>query len=419
MADRRPGRRWRRLLLRGLLLLVLLAGAGVASAWASFGGSATGARLDRITQSPQWRDGMFQNPQAMWNDVTGALTGFMRAPDNTAPDSGAVHVAHPSPSSLRTAPATGLRVTWFGHSAMLVEIDGVRVLTDPVWSERPSPVSWAGPARWFPPLIPLDSLPQVDAVLISHDHYDHLDRGTIEAMRPWTTRFIVPLGVGAHLEAWGIPSSRITELDWWQQVAIGAVTIVATPARHASGRISPQAGQTLWAGYALLGPQRRAFYSGDTGLHDTLAEVGRRFGPFDVAMVESGQYDAAWPDWHLGPEQAVEASRLVQARAMIPVHWALFKLASHGWTEPVERVLAAGQCLGMPIITPRPGESVEPMSLAGVRSDRWWPVITWKRASEAPVIATRDGDPAHRVTPLTCVTPSPDSLAVRDSRPAR
>ncbi|MCC7054378.1 MAG: MBL fold metallo-hydrolase [Gemmatimonadaceae bacterium] len=356
-----------------------------------------------MTQSPQWHDGRFHNPGPMWNDMGGAISRLLDPPPATVPDSAGVPVVHPTRSSLLAVPASGLRVTWFGHSSSLIEIDGVRLLTDPIWSTRPSPVTWAGPQRWFPPVIALDSLPPIDAVLISHDHYDHLDRATIQAMRGWTTMFIVPLGIGAHLESWGIPPARIVELDWWQPVRVGALEIVATPARHASGRLSPQSDQTLWAGYAILGPAHRAFYSGDTGLHETLGEIGTRYGPFDVALIESGQYDAAWPDWHLGPEQAVEASRRVRAKAMIPVHWALFKLASHGWTEPAERVLAAGRCLGVAIITPRPGASVEPASLAGDDAERWWPTLPWSTASQAPVIATRRGDPADRVPPAPCV----------------
>jgi L-ascorbate metabolism protein UlaG (beta-lactamase superfamily) len=172
----------------------------------------------------------------------------------------------------------------------------------------------------------LSELPRIDVVLISHDHYDHLDRPTIAAMANGDAMFVVPLGVGAHLERWGIPPARIVELDWWQSTRVGSLEIIATPARHVSGRISPQSDGTLWAGYALLGAQHRVWYSGDTGFHSALEEIGQRFGPFDVTLVEAGQYDADWPDWHLGPEQAVEAHRLVRGKRMIPVHWGLLKL---------------------------------------------------------------------------------------------
>ena len=212
--------------------------------------------------------------------------------------------------------------------------------------------------------------------------------------------FVVPLGVGAHLERWGVPPAHIVELDWWQSTRVGSLEIIATPARHASGRISGQSDNTLWAGYALLGAQHRVWYSGDTGFHSSLAEIGRRFGPFDVTLIEAGQYDADWPDWHLGPEQAVEAHLLVRGKRMIPVHWGLLNLAHHSWTEPVERVLAAATCRNVEVLVPRPGESIEPTSASS--NSRWWPTIPWRPANEAPIVATRDGVVAHRYEFLPC-----------------
>jgi L-ascorbate metabolism protein UlaG (beta-lactamase superfamily) len=237
-------------------------------------------------------------------------------------------------------------------------------------------------------------------VLISHDHYDHLDRGAIVAMKAWSTKFVVPLGIGAHLSRWGIPPDRIIELDWWQSAHVGSLEIVATPSRHSSGRVSPNSDQTLWAGYALIGARHRAWYSGDTSFHAALAQIGERFGPFDVTLIESGQYDANWPDNHLGPEQAVEAHLRVRGRTMIPVHWALIKLANHGWTEPVERVLAAARCRNIDVLTPRPGESVEPTEHP--RIAQWWPRLPWQSAAENPIVSTNSGNPADRVSISPC-----------------
>ena len=367
----------------------------------SFGEHASGERLAGMQRSPEWHGDQFQNPQPMWSDMHDALLHALAGGPDVEPTA-PVPVVRTDPAALAVAPASGLRVTWFGHSSMLIEIDGVRLLTDPIWSERASPVEWIGPRRWYPPTIALDRLPPVDAVLISHDHYDHLDWATVVAMRAWKNVFVVPLGVGAHLQRWGIPPERIVELDWWQSTRVGALALTLVPARHASGRLSARSDLTLWGGFALVGQQHRVYYSGDTGLFDAIGEIGRRFGPFDVAMIEAGQYDADWPDWHLGPEQSVLSALRVRAKALIPVHWGLFRLAHHGWTEPVERVLAAARCTDLPVITPRPGQSIEPTALKPGDSTRWWPDARWATAAQKPIVATTDGVDAHRVALPAC-----------------
>lgn len=283
---------------------------------------------------------------------------------------------------------------------MLLEVDGSRVLIDPIWGERASPLSWVGPRRWYAPLIALNDLGPIDLVLISHDHYDHLDFATIQAMRTWKTAFIVPLGVGSRLANWGIARNRITELDWWQGAQLGPLTLVATPARHASGRISTKSDHTLWAGWSILGPQHRVWYSGDTGFHNDFAKIGQLHGPFDLTLIEAGQYDPRWPDTHMGPEQAVEAHLSVRGRVMMPVHWGLLKLANHSWTEPAERVLAAARCHNVQVLIPQPGQSVEPGSAV---SSRWWPELPWQSAAEAPIVSTKNGIPTDRFIPQPCI----------------
>jgi L-ascorbate metabolism protein UlaG (beta-lactamase superfamily) len=265
---------------------------------------------------------------------------------------------------------TGLRVTWFGHSSSLVEIDGARILIDPMWGERASPVPRVGPRRWYAPPIALADLPPVDAVVLSHDHYDHLDRGTIAAIRHWPSRFIVPLGLGARLVRWGVAAEQITELDWWERTTVGAIDVVATPARHASGRALLDRDRTLWCGYALVGPSHRVYYSGDSGPFDALADIGPRLGPFDLTLIQAGAYNTSWPDWHLDPEDAVRLHQSVGGRVMLPVHWGLFNLAFHGWSEPIERVLAAASASGITVATPRPGEPFEPALVAPPNA--WW-----------------------------------------------
>ena len=395
----------------GVLAALAAAGALALVGCESLGEHASGERLARIEQSPQWQGDRFGNPQAMWSDLRDAFLHALSGGPDVEP-TGPVPVARTDPAALAVAPASGLRVTWFGHSSTLVEIDGARLLTDPIWSDRASPVAWAGPHRWYPPTIALAQLPAVDAVLISHDHYDHLDTATIVAMRGWHNVFIVPLGIGAHLARWGIPAARIVELDWWQSTRVGALTVTLVPARHASGRVNAQGDQTLWGGFALVGARHRVYYSGDTGLFDAMDDIGRRFGPFDLAMIEAGQYDADWPDWHLGPEQSVLAAQRVRAKALIPVHWGLFRLAHHGWTEPVERVLAAARCTDLAVLTPRPGQSVEPTAPRPEDAQRWWPATPWATAAQKPIVATRDGVIDHRVGLAAC----PPASQVASSR---
>jgi L-ascorbate metabolism protein UlaG (beta-lactamase superfamily) len=305
-----------------------------------------------------------------------------------------------SAALYKTPPASGLRVTWFGHSSMLLEIDGTNIVVDPLWSERASPFSWLGPKRWYAPPATIDELPHVDAVIISHDHYDHLDRASIQAFNARGVRFIVPLGVASHLRGWGVPNDRITELDWWQDAKVGNLTVVSTPSRHASGRLSARSDVTLWTGYAVIGNAHRVFYSGDTGFNDTFADVGTKYGPFDVSLIESGQYDAQWPDWHLGPEQAMKVHEQVRGRVLIPVHWGLIKLAHHAWTEPPERILAAARCSHAEVLVPEPGQAVEPTTHPV--TPRWWPSQHVATASEKPIVASRHGDPSEKFEIPTC-----------------
>ncbi len=366
-----------------LLLCVL---AIVVDGWQAFGKAAEGSRRARMEQSPQWRDGQFHNPQPLFNDAWGMFAAMSHASGHITPATAPPSVTL-DPQLLKQAPASGLRVTWFGHSSILIEIDGQRVLTDPMWGERASPVSWLGPKRWYPPAIALADLPPVDVVVISHDHYDHLDYSTIRAIKDWPTKFVVPLGIGAHLEYWGVSPMQIVELDWWEHTQVGGLAVVCTPARHASGRVLFDNDAKLWAGWAFLGSKHRAYFSGDTGLFPGMKEIGERLGPFDVTMIETGQYHRSWPDWHIGPEQAVEAHQLVRGRVMLPVHWALLGLAFHGWTEPVERSVAEAERRQQTLLTPRPGESVEPTG--PLKLARWWPEVAWETAQEHPIVSTQ------------------------------
>lgn len=332
------------------------------------GAVATGPRRARMEASPQYRHGTFHNeaatstaePGAMRDAARRMLTGRrLRRP------------RRPIPLIRSTAPTrTGLHLTWFGHASTLVEIDGARVLVDPVWSDRCSPSQQVGPRRLHEPPVGLGALGAVDVVLISHDHYDHLDMDTIRSLTSASTAtFVVPLGIGAHLEAWGVPSARIVELDWDERVTVGAVTLVATPAQHFSGRGLSRDG-TLWASWVVAGPTHRVFYTGDTGYFDGFARIGEEHGPFDATLVQVGAYDVAWPDIHMTPEEGVATHLTVGGGLLVPVHWCTFVLAPHPWAEPIERLLTEARARGVAVAVPRPGECVDVTTPPAL--DAWW-----------------------------------------------
>jgi L-ascorbate metabolism protein UlaG (beta-lactamase superfamily) len=279
-----------------------------------------------------------------------------------------VPLAPPSPP----AAAAPLAVTWFGHSSVLIELDGHRLLTDPVWSERASPSRALGPRRLHPTPVALPDLPPVDAVLISHDYYDHLDLPTVRALlRCGTAPFVVPLGVGAHLRGWGVPEDRIVELDRNGSARVGDLTLSCTEARHFSGRGLTR-NTTQWASWVLTGPAHRAFFGGDTGYHEGFAAIGDRLGPFDLVLLPVGAYSHRWPDVHMTPEEAVRAYRDLTGGSglFVPVHWATFNLGFHPWAEPVDRLRAAASTAGVPLAVPCPGERVDATAPPTVRD--WW-----------------------------------------------
>ena len=328
------------------------------------GGSATDrARTLRIEASPNYAGGRFLNPEPTRKVLAGSLFrtlarqllgGEQRVPKGSLP------IEAISSRVFDRAPATGLRVTWLGHSSVVLEIDGRRLLLDPVWAERVSPVSFAGPKRFHPPPLPLDELPALDAIIISHDHYDHLDRSVIRALGATGVPFITSLGVGARLERWDVAPQRITELDWGQSTLVENLTVTATPARHFSGRGVIDADTTLWASWVIAGPQNRVFFTGDTGYFSGVAQIGERYGPFDATLIKIGAYGPTWPDIHLTPEDAVRVHLAVRGKVLVPVHWGTFNLAFHPWNEPPERLLAAARAEGITVMIPRPGQQVEP-----------------------------------------------------------
>ena len=338
-----------------------------------------GLRRERMQASPLWDGGAFRNvhpvlPQLLRADVAmPTVREFLFGGDRRIPK-GPLPSMDPT-AAWRKKPRTGLRATWLGHSTVLLEIDGVRVLTDPVWGPRASPSQWAGPKRFQPVPVHIRALPSLDVVVLSHDHYDHLDYPSIRALARMDVPFVTSLGVGAHLEAWGVPARRIVELDWWESYALPEVdlTVTAAPSQHFSGRGLRSRNSTLWSSMVLRSRRHAVFFSGDTGLTTEYAAILKRLGPFDLVLLEVGAFHPAWGHIHLGPENALEAWALLGRSALLPVHWGTFSLAMHAWDEPAETLLSLGPKRGVPLVMPRLGEPVEPAHVE--RVSPWWRAV--------------------------------------------
>lgn len=340
----------------------------------SFGGRVSGERLARARATNHHRDGKFVNLMPT-NLMAGGVWDMLKrqfAGDELRVPSDPVPIERRHTGDYDRCPRSGLRATWIGHASTLIEIDGRRVLTDPIWSERCSPVSFIGPQRFHPPPIPLNELPSIDAVVISHDHFDHLDMPTVKALAARGARLVVPLGIGAHLEAWHIDADRFVELDWWQSAEVAGLIFTATPSRHYSGRFPGRGDTTLWSSWSIAGPQHRAFFSGDTGYGAMFSEIGARLGPFDLTVIKIGAYGENWPDIHVTPEEALRIHADVRGRVMLPVHWGTFNLAYHRWNEPADRVWRAASASRARLIVPRPGQWFEPDDVHEVDVTPWW-----------------------------------------------
>ncbi len=261
------------------------------------------------------------------------------------------------------------RFIWLGHSSVFLELDGKRLLFDPVFSERASPFSWMGPKRFHPAPLALQDLPLLDAVLISHDHYDHLDKDAIRAIAGRTASFHVPQGLGALLKDWGVPADKISEHAWWDEQVLDGLTIVAVPARHFSGRGCFDRNRTLWCSWAVIAKSGRIYHSGDTGMTAQFRGIGERYGPFTLGFIKIAAYNESWPDVHLTPEQAVAAARTLGVKTLVPIHWGTFDLGLHSWHEPIERFVRAAEQEQVRIVTPQIGERVDPERYANAF---WW-----------------------------------------------
>jgi L-ascorbate metabolism protein UlaG (beta-lactamase superfamily) len=360
--------------------------------------SASARRRERILSSPRFDGRVFRNTHpvsaGLKPGVERPTLGDFLCPDEHRLPATKLPLADPLPL-WNIRPSSGLRVTWLGHSTLLIEIDGVRILTDPVWSERASMVQFAGPKRFHPPPVALNALPPLDAVILSHDHYDHLDRATVRRLMKAhpDTPIITSLGVGGHLEQWGIPVARVTELDWWETADVKGVTVTAAPAQHFSGRGILDRNSTLWSSYHLRGPQHSFLFGADSGLTPEYADIAQRLGPFNAVALEIGAYHPAWGDIHLGPLNALRAYEMLGSGALLPIHWGTFNLAVHPWSEPAETIYREGMASGVPLVMPRLGAPTEPAEYDDV--EPWWRAI----ASTTPEPLT-ESDAAGNAEPV-------------------
>ncbi len=327
--------------------------------------------------SRQYRNGKFWNTSGVSPSMQGSsaviLADFFFGGKKRVPRA-PLPVENPVSTWMIPA-ASGLRVTWLGHSTMLLESDGARVLTDPVFGDYASPVSFAGRKRFHPVPATLEQLPPLDAVLLSHDHYDHLCRPTMRRLAKLRVPIVTSLGVGARLERFGFDPALITELDWLEQHTLpgGGMSFTATPAQHFSGRGISDRNATLWSSWVIETVNHRIFFSGDTGLTDELSMIGERFGPFDLSMIEIGASNPAWADIHLGPVNAMRAFEMLGGGTLLPIHWGTFDLALHPWDEPVETLLDAAARSGARVITPPLGRPIEPSQVENATP--WWRVL--------------------------------------------
>ncbi|CAN7146547.1 MBL fold metallo-hydrolase [Acidovorax sp. LjRoot194] len=338
--------------------------------------SCTSLPATSYEQSPQQVDGKFRNAAPRqapgFAKTMGIMWRFMTDKPADAVPAKPPQVLPLTQTDLLAAPDLSL---WrLGHSTMLLKLQGQFWLTDPVFSERASPFSFMGPKRFHAPPIAIDELPPITGVVLSHDHYDHLDHAAILQLAPKVAHFVTPLGVGDRLIAWGVPAAKVQQFDWWQGTTIAGVKLVATPAQHFSGRTLSDGNRTLWASWVMEAGEgtgaTRLFFSGDTGYFDGFKAIGERFGPFDLTMIETGAYDAQWPDVHMQPEESLQAHLDVKGHHLMPIHNGTFDLAMHVWTDPFDRITALADKAGVPLVAPVMGERLDIRQPA--LSKQWW-----------------------------------------------
>jgi L-ascorbate metabolism protein UlaG (beta-lactamase superfamily) len=367
------------LTIAGIVLLLVIVITLFINFYPSFGGSHSAEKIKSFEQSRHYEKGNFINqiPTSL-NMNFGKLVTVLRDYIGGIPNQTPENPLPVLPVDSMTIVSKGdslVRITWFGHSAFLLEINGKNILLDPMFGDYVGPHPWLGPSRFSNGIpIKIEKLPQIDLVLFSHDHYDHLDYESVLKLKEKVKQFFVPLGVGSHLEEWGVDINKIRELNWWDEIIFDEIQFVCAPARHFSGRGIFNRNTTMWASWVIKSNTFAIYFSGDSGYGPHFKEIGEKYGPFDFAMLECGQYDKRWESIHMMPEQTAQAALDLKAKLMMPIHWGSFVLALHSWKDPVERVTRKAQELNVNVVTPKIGEQFllnEPI----IEDNRWW--VQW------------------------------------------
>ncbi|WP_227006128.1 MBL fold metallo-hydrolase [Marinifilum sp. N1E240] len=343
-----------------------------------FGGDIPENQKELYVDSPNFENGEFRNKiifeshmKFNFKDFREGIGELISPREETKPNNTLSFVKQDSTDIANYKDST--RLIWFGHSTFLLQTDRKNILVDPMFGDVPSPFSWLGSSRFSTSLpISIEKLPQIDAVIISHDHYDHLDYGSIRKLKDKVNMFYVPLGVGVHLEKWGVEKERIVELDWWDEAQHDGIVFRSVPSQHFSGRTLSTSNSTLWCSWIIKTKMDNIYFSGDGGYGDHFKEIGEKYGPFDFAMMECGQYNEKWSNIHMFPEQTVQAGLDLKAKQIMPIHWGAFRLSQHAWTEPVERFITAAKSANIQYVVPKIGESIEIHKSTNHENEAWW-----------------------------------------------
>ena len=346
-----------------LITLLIIIGVLFINLSPQFGGVASKQQQELFSKSKHYKDGKFLNNggvkmEMSLKDSFKAMWILFKSNSKAEPNK---NIAVQKIDSITIANYNSkTRFIWFGHSTFLLQIKGKNLLIDPMFSNVPAPNPLLGNKRFSNKLpIEIEKLPSIDAVLITHDHYDHLDYESIQKLKDKVNMFYTPLGIGIHLLKWGVEKERIIELDWWQEIKYDELTIRCTPAQHFSGRGISDREKTLWCSWIIQSDDENLFFSGDSGYASHFKEIGDQYGPFDFAFMECGQYNNLWPLVHMLPEETAQAGLDIKAKKMMPIHWGAFKLASHSWTDPVERISKKAKELNVDLVIPKIGEIIE------------------------------------------------------------